>query len=205
MYDILNLYNEQYDPMKPVIGLDEKSKQLIEDKRRPIPMKPGSVERYDYEYVRRGTANIFVAVEPKGGKRITLVTAQRTKRDFAFFLRDIVDKHYPHVKLLRIVLDNLNTHNQSSLCENFGEEEAQRILRRIEFHYTPKHASWLNVAEIEIGVMDIECTDRRIKNIEMLAKEVDAWAARRNEQRKTIVWAFTKERADKKLGAYYVS
>ena len=205
MYDILDLYAEQYDPMKPVIGLDEKPKQLVEDKRQPIPMKPGSVERYDYEYIRRGTANIFVAVEPKGGKRITSVTAQRTKMDFTFFLRDVVDKHYPHVKLIRIVLDNLNTHNQSSLYENFREEEAQRILKRIEFHYTPKHASWLNVAEIEIGVMDTECTDRRIKSREMLANEVDVWTSRRNEQRKMIAWTFTKERADKKLGKYYVS
>lgn len=203
MYDILDLYEEQYNPKRPVIGLDEKPKQLIEDSRTPIPTKPGKIAKRDYEYVRKGTANIFMAVEPKGGKRITRVTNQRTKKDFAFFVKELVDKHYPHAEVLRLVADNLNTHNKSSLYENLSETEAYRISSKLEFHYTPKHASWLNVAEIEIGVMDKECTDRRIKDKEMLTKEVKAWTIRRNMQRKKITWTFTKQKADKKLGKYY--
>lgn len=203
MYDILDLYKEPYNRKKPVIGLDEKPKQLIEDSRSPIPTKPGKTAKQDYEYIRKGTANIFMAVEPKGGKRCTQVTCQRTKKDFAFFVRKLVNKHYTHADLLRIVVDNLNTHNKSSFYENFSEKEAHQILSKIEFHYTPTHASWLNVAEIEIGVMDTECTDRRIKNEEILIREVKAWTIRRNRQRKKINWTFTKQKADKKLGNHY--
>lgn len=203
MYDVLDLYEEPYDPKRPVIGLDEKPKQLIEDRRKPIPLKMGKAKKQDYEYVRKGTANIFMAIEPKGGKRFTQVTDQRTKRDFALFARELVDKHYQYVEVLRIVADNLNTHNKSSFYENFSKEEARRILNKIEFHYTPTHASWLNVAEIEIGVMDKECTDRRIKDKEMLTREVKAWTTRRNRQRKKINWTFTKQKADEKLGKYY--
>lgn len=203
MYDILDLYEEPYNPKRPVIGLDEKPKQLIEDSRKPILMKKGKVKKQDYEYIRRGKANVFVAVEPKGGKRVAKVTEQRTKRDFAFFAKELVDKHFAHVELLRIVADNLNTHNESSFYENFNEQEARRISNKIEFHYTPKHASWLNVAEIEIGVMDTECTDRRIKDKEMLTREVKAWMNRRNIKHKKINWTFTKQKADEKLGKYY--
>lgn len=203
MYDILNLYEEPYDPLRPVIGVDEKPKQLIEDSRVSIPMKPGKPTKQDYEYIRRGTANIFVAVEPKGGKRVAQVTSQRTKKDFALYVKKLVDAEYPHAKILRMVIDNLNTHNESSFYETFAKLEAKRILKKIEFHYTPKHASWLNVAEIEIGVMDTECTNRRIKDKETLAREVKAWEIRRNKRRKKICWAFTKEKADKKLGKYY--
>jgi len=203
MYDILDLYEEAYNPKKPVIGIDEKPKQLIEDSRKPIPMKKGKVKKQDYEYIRRGKANIFMAVEPKGGTRCTQVTDQRTKRDFAFFVKELVDKRYRRVKLLRIVADNLNTHNKSSFYETFDKEAADQILSRIEFHYTPTHASWLNVAEIEIGVMDTECTNRRIKSKDLLTKEVEAWTKRRNKHRKKINWAFTKQKADKKLGKYY--
>lgn len=202
MYDILGLYAEPYDEKKPVVGMDEKPKQLIGEKRQPLPMRPGSPEKYDYEYIRNGTANIFMAVEPKGGKRYTKVTAQRTKRDFAFYLRELVAK-YPQATRIRIVLDNLNTHTEKSLRETFDAQEVQKILQRIEFHYTPTHASWLNVAEIEIGVMDTECTERRIENKAILAKEVAAWTARRNRQRKKIAWSFTKQKADKKLEKYY--
>lgn len=203
MYDILELYEEVYNPKMPVIGIDEKPKQLIEDSRKPISMKKGKTKKQDYEYIRRGKANIFMAVEPKGGKRCTQVTSQRTKRDFAFFMRELVDKKYGNVQLLRIVVDNLNTHNESSFYETFDEEEALRLLSRIEFHYTPTHASWLNVAEIEIGVMDTECTNRRIKSKDLLTKEVEALTKRRNKQRKKINWTFTKQKADKKLGKYY--
>lgn len=205
MYDILNLYEEPYDPLKPVLGIDEKPKQLIEDSRTPIPLKLGKSEKQDYEYIRRGKVNIFMSVEPKGGKRHTEVTDQRTKKDFALYMKYLLEVEYPYVKILRIVVDNLNTHNESSFYENFEKKEAKRILKRIEFHYTPKHASWLNVAEIEIGIMDRECTNRRIKDKEMLSKEVKAWEKRRNRQRKKIDWTFTKKKADKKLGKYYVS
>lgn len=205
MYDILKLYAEPYDPEQPVIGLDEKPKQLLGEKRKPLRMKPGMVGKYDYEYVRKGSANIFVAVEPKGGKRIAQVTPRRTKRHFAEFVRRLVDTHYADAKLLRLVADNLNTHNASAFSETFGEREARRILKRIEFHYTPTHASWLNVAEIEIGVMDAQCTDRRIPDMETLAVEVRAWAQRRNRQRKKIDWRFTRSDADKKLGKHYVT
>ena len=203
MYDILDLYEEKYDHQKPVIGLDEKPKQLLEDSRKPIPLKPGKTQKYDYEYIRRGKANIFVAVEPKGGKRVTQVTTQRTKKDFAFFVKELVTKRYKQADKMRIILDNLNTHNESSLYETFDEKEAKAILKKIEFHYTPKHASWLNVAEIEIGVMDTECTGRRIKDKELLEGEVKAWTSRRNRQKKKINWTFTKKKADKKLSKYY--
>ena len=202
MYDILNLYAEPYDPMKPVIGLDEKPIQLLEDSRKPIPMKEGKAKKQDYEYIRKGTANIFMAVEPKGGKRVTKVTDQRTRKDFAYYLKSLVKK-YADAECIRIVMDNLNTHNPKSLTEHFWPEQAKEILNKVEFHYTPKHASWLNVAEIEIGVMDKECTGRRIKDKEMLKQEVRAWAMRRNKQKKKIIWTFTKQKADKKLRKYY--
>ena len=204
MYDLLGLYEESYNPQKPIIGLDEKPKQLIEDSRTPIQIKPGKIAKQDYEYIRRGKANIFMAVEPKGGKRVTQVTNQRTKKDFAFFVKELIRK-YPKAKIIRLIVDNLNTHNTSSFYETFRKDDAVKIAKKIEFHYTPAHASWLNVAEIEIGVMDTECTGRRIKSKEMLAQEVEAWTKRRNKQRKKINWAFTKQKADKKLEKYYVS
>jgi hypothetical protein len=205
MYDILDLYAEPYDPKRPVIGLDEKPKQLIEDARKPIPMRPGRPERYDYEYVRKGSANIFMAVEFKAGRRTTRVTCRRTKRDFAKFIKHLVERAYPYAEILRVVVDNLNTHNRTALYEAYGAEEAERILKKVEFHYTPKHASWLNVAEIEIGVMDTECTGRRIGDKEILSREVRAWTTRRNKQEKKIEWRFTKRRADEKLSKYYVT
>lgn len=205
MYDVLGLYARPYDPKKPLICVDEKSKQLIEDSRSPIPMKPGSPHKMDYEYKRHGKANIFVAVEPKGGRRITKVTDRRTKRDFALFMRDIADIEYPNAKKIICILDNLNTHFESSFQEAFDEAEAKRIFGRFEFHYTPKHASWLDAAEIEIGVMDHECTGRRIKDKETLANEVFAWTRRRNDLKKMINWTFTKEKADAKLSKHYIS
>ncbi len=205
MYDVLDLYAEPYDSKRPVIGLDEKPKQLIEDGRKPIPMRPGRAERYDYEYVRKGNANIFMAAEFKAGRRTTRVTTRRTKRDFAKFIRHLVDRAYPDAEMLRVVVDNLNTHNEKALYETYGAEEAERILNKVEFHYTPKHASWLNVAEIEIGVMDAECTGRRIGDKHLLAREVRAWTTRRNKQEKKIEWRFTKQRADERLSKYYVT
>jgi len=204
MYDILDLYEEPYDPKRPIVNIDEKPKQLLGDKRNAIPMKPGSPEKYDYEYVRNGKANVFMAVEFKAGKRVTQVTERRTMKDFAPFVKMLVDKKYHEVDVIRLVVDNLNTHKDKAFYETFSKDEAERILSKIEFHFTPNHASWLNAAEIEINVMDIECTGRRIENIETLAREVAAWTKRRNDQEKKIDWKFTKDKADKKLSKYYV-
>jgi hypothetical protein len=205
MYDILDLYEEDYDPKRPIVCLDEKPKQLIEDKRKPIPMKPGSTEKYDYEYIRNGTANIFMAVEFKAGKRVTQVTERRTMTDFAQFMKVLVIDEYSETEVVRVVSDNLNIHKEKAFYEAFSEDEAKQILKKIEFHYTPKHASWLNAAEIEIGVMDEECTDRRIGDIGKLTNEVAAWTKRRNENKKKINWKFTKKIADEKMSKYYVS
>jgi hypothetical protein len=204
MYDVLDLYEEPYDHNNPIICLDEKPKQLLGEKRMPIPMTPGSPEKYDYEYVRNGTANIFMAVEFKVGKRVTQVTERRTMKDYALFVKRLVDKEYRDVKVIRLITDNLNTHKEKAFYETFSKDEAERILSKIEFHYTPKHASWLNAAEIEINVMDIECTGERIGSKEILAWKVAAWTMRRNDQKKKINWTFTSEKADKKLSNYYV-
>ena len=205
MYDVLALYEEDYDPKRPIICLDEKPKQLIQDKRKPIPMKPGSPEKYDYEYIRNGTANIFIAVEFKAGKRVTQVTERRTMIDFAQFMKLLVIDEYSEIEVVRIVSDNLNIHKEKAFYEAFSEDEAKKILKKIEFHYTPKHASWLNAAEIEICVMDEDCTGRRIGDIRMLTNEVAAWTKRRNENRNKINWKFTKKIADEKMSKYYVS
>jgi len=205
MYDVLDLYEEDYDPKRPIVCLDEKTKQLLIDKIMPIPMKPGCPEKYDYEYIRNGTVNIFVAVEFKAGKRLTQVTENRTMIDFAHFMKFLVIEEYSEVEVLRVVSDNLNIHKEKSFYEAFSEDEAKQILDKIEFHYTPKHASWLNAAEIEINVMDLECTGRRIGDIGTLTKEVDAWTKRRNKNKKKINWKFTKKNADEKLSKHYES
>jgi hypothetical protein len=205
MYDVLDLYEENYDPKRPVICLDEKAKQIIADKIMPIPMTPGCSEMYDYEYIRNGTANIFVAVDFKAGKRVTKVTKNRTMLDFAHFMKLLVIEGFSGAEVLRVVTDNLNIHKEKSLYEAFSKDEAKQILEKIEFHYTPKHASWLNAVEIEINVMDSECTGRRIGDIETLTKEVAAWTKKRNDDKKKINWKFTKEKADKKLSKHYVS
>jgi hypothetical protein len=204
MYDVLDLYEEPYNQKNPLVCFDEKPKQLIEDKRSSIPMMLGRSEKYDYEYVRKGTANIFMAVEFKVGKRVTQVTKRRTMIDFASFMKLLVDEEYPDVKVIRVVMDNLNTHTTKAFYETFDKDEAERILGKIEFHYTPKHASWLNAAEIEINVMDIECTGKRIGDMDTLVQEVAAWTQRRNDHEKKIDWKFTSEKADEKLSKYYV-
>ena len=204
MYDVLDLYSESYDPAHPVVCVDEKPKQLLGEKNKPLPAKPGKPQRVDNEYVRKGSANIFIAVEPKGGHRITQVTRRRTKKDFAHFMKQVVDAHPQAIKI-RVVLDNLNTHNETSFTENFTPTEAEQILSRLEFHHTPKHASWLNAAEIEIGVMDTQCTRRRIPDKQKLTDEVQAWTINRNKQKAKINWKFTKEKADQKLGKHYVN
>jgi hypothetical protein len=204
MYDVLNLYEKPYDPKRPQVCLDEKPKQLIGEKRKPIPMKPCCCEKVDYEYIRNGTANIFVAVDFKMGKRITQVTDRRTMGDFALFVRKVIDEGFPDAGVIDLICDNLSTHKPKSFYEAFEKTEAERILSKIEFHYTPKHASWLNAAEIEINVMDTECTGRRIANKEELSLEVAAWTKRRNDREKKINWRFTKKKADEKLSKYYV-
>lgn len=205
MYRILDLYNEPYNRGFPVICFDEKSKQILEDSRKPIPLKPGSIAKYDYEYKRNGTCNIFVAVEPKAGKHYIQVTEQRTCADFALFIQWLVDKKYKRAKMIRIVLDNLNTHFEKSLYETFSKQESRRILKKIRFIYTPKHASWLNMAEIEINMMQKECLSRNIGNRTDLAKELKSWGYQNNTNKRKIYWRFTREKADRKLSKYYVS
>jgi len=205
MYAILDLYEKGYNRKYPVVCIDEKSCQLLEEARKPIPLKQGSTAKHDYEYIRKGTGNIFVAVEAKAGKHFLSVTPRRTKQDFAHFVKKIIDEVYPMANKVRIVLDNLNTHFEGSFYETFSKREAERILNRIEFYYTPKHASWLNMAEIEINILETECLDRKIESIEKLTEEVRAWELQKNNEEKKIYWSFTKQKADKKLSKHYVS
>lgn len=205
MYRLLDLYEEDYDPKYPVVCIDEKSKQLLEDIRKPIPMKPGRPAKYDYEYKRNGTRNIFVAVEPKAGRRVIEVTKTRKKSDFANFVADLVQKEYPNATKIRLVLDNLNTHFPTSFYETFSKTKADQILERIEFCYTPKHASWLNMAEIEINVMGKECLPDKIGSEELLKQQLEPWTTQRNKEEKKIHWTFTKQDADKKLSKHYVA
>lgn len=205
MYALLELYAKPYNKEEPVVCMDEKSKQLLEQVRTPLPARPGSPIKEDYEYRRAGTRNIFLAVEPKGGRRRTEVTAHRTKADFVRFIGRLVTRVYAKARKIHLVLDNLNTHFHRSFVEVLGAERADRMLTRVEFHYTPKHASWLNMAEIEIGIMDRQCTGGRLTNEALLKTEVDAWMCRRNRDRKRIEWKFTKQDADKKLARHYVS
>lgn len=205
MYKLLDLYACSYDKKYPVVCIDEKSKQLIEDTRVAIPLKPGSSAKYDGEYRRNGTRNIFIAVEALAGKRKIKVTKQRKKSDFAMFVKELINEEYPASKKIRLVLDNLNTHFTGSFYETFSKKEANNILNKIEFYYMPKHGSWLNMAEIEINVMDRECLNRRIGNASKLEKEIGCWEKDRNNARKKIYWSFTREKADEKLSKHYVS
>lgn len=203
MEDVLDLYAEPYDPTRPVVRFDEKAVQRVEETRVPRPVAPGQVALYDYEYRRNGTANIFMAVEPLAGWRQATVTERRTMRDFAAQMRQLVDQCYPEAERIRVVLDNLNTHRPASLYETYPPEEARRILRRLEFHYTPKHASWLDMAEVEIGVLSGQCLKRRVTDRQTLTKETIAWADRRNSDHATIDWRFTVRDARTKLAHLY--
>lgn len=192
MEDILALYALPYDLREPVLCFDEKSKELHSDAHKKPATKAGRVQRRDYEYVRNGTANIFMTVEPKGGYRAPKVTTRRTRNDFAREIKRITElPRYKKARKIHIVLDNLNTHSEKSLIETFGEKETARIMRRIRFHHTPKHASWLNMAEIELSVMDRQCTKKRIGSAKMLAQELSAWRTRRNVAKVQIQWKFT--------------
>ena len=205
MYRILDLYNKPLDTKKPVVCMDEKSKQLIEHKRQPLPMKADKAQRIDSEYKRNGTRNIFVAVEPKAGIHMTQVTKTRTKKDFALFVKYLLTEVYKGIEKVCLVLDNLNTHFAKSFYETFSPQEASALLNRIEFYYTPKHGSWLNMAEIEIGILDEECIGCRIGSEKKLANIVKLWTVQRNKDKKMINWQFTKRDAYNKLSKHYVS
>ena len=205
MYDVLELYARPYRAHEPVICIDEKSKQLIRDSRAPLAMKRGAPAKYDYEYVRAGTCNVFVAVEPKGGRRVLQVTERRTMPEFVGFVRHLLERSYASARKVHLVLDNLNTHFRSCFEEVLGRSNARVLLRRVQFHYTPKHASWLNMAEIEIGILERQCLGRRLVDRETTRREVNAWQRRRNAEARTIDWTFTRQDADRKLSAHYVS
>ena len=196
MYALLDLYGRPFQASEPVVCLDEKSKQLLKDSRRPLPIKPGTPVRLDYEYVRSGTCNLFVAVEPKGGRRIVQITDHRAKTDFVAFVRYLVEQVYATAHCIHLVLDNLNTHFRKCFEDVLGIQAANQLLRRVVFHYTPKHASWLNMAEIEIGILDRQCLDRRLPDRDSLAREVDAWQRRRNAEQRCIEWTFSRQDAD---------
>jgi transposase len=203
MEDVLDLYAETPDPARPVVCFDESPTQLIGEVRQPIAATPGQLERYDCEYRRNGTANLFIFLDAHRPWRTVKVTDRRTARDFAECMRDLVDLHYPRAELIRVVLDNLSTHSPGALYEAFPAPEAHRILRRLEFHYTPKHASWLNMVEIEIGVLRGQCLDRRIDDPKRLVTEVAAWERQRNATCARIKWMFTTDKARAKMSRAY--
>ena len=203
MEDVLDLYAEAPDPLRPVICFDETPRQLIGEERVPIRAEPGKPARVDYEYVRNGTANVFMFVDVNRPWRHAKVTDRRTCIDFAECMRDLVDEHYPEAEKIRVVLDNLSAHSAAALYQAFEPAEARRILSRLEFHFTPKHASWLNMVEIEIGVMVKQCLDRRIADKATLVAEIAAWERRRNATKARINWLFTVDRARQKMGRVY--
>jgi transposase len=203
MEDVLDLYAEKADPKRPVVCFDESPTQLIGEVRQPIPPAPGQPERYDCEYRRNGTANLFVFLDAHRPWRHVKVTERRTARDFALCMRDLADTHYPEAELIRVVLDNLSTHTAGALYETFPAPEAPRILQRLEFHYTPKHASWLNMVEIEIGVLRGQCLDRRIGERDVLVAEIAAWQKQRNASSARVNWKFTAQKARAKLARAY--
>ena len=203
MEDVLDLYEEPHDPRRPTVCFDELPYQLLDEAHAPLPVGPGQPERYDYEYRRQGTANVFLCFEPKAGWRHVEVTERRTKDDFAHQMRALVDRHYPEAAVIRVVLDNLNTHTGGALYEAFEPAQARRILRKLEFRYTPKHGSWLNQAEIELSVLSGQCLDRRIGDRRTLAAEVAAWERERNRAGATVEWRFTTANARGKLRRIY--
>lgn len=205
MYHLLALYAKPFNRNEPVICVDEKSLQLLQHSRQPLPMAAHAVAKEDYEYVRKGTTNLFVAVEPKAGRRTVSVTDHRRKKDFVAFIRNLLTRTYAKARRVHLVLDNLNTHFRKCFDDVLGHVRAARLLRRVRFHYTPKHASWLNMAEIEIGILTRQCLNRRMADRQGLQSEVSAWQRRRNTQRRTIEWKFTRQDADRKLGHHYVS
>ena len=205
MEDGLDLYAEPYDPRSPVVTFDEVPVQLIGESRAPLAMRPGSPTRIDYEYIRNGTCNVFVVVEPLRGWRHLAVTEHRGNADFAAQMRWLIDEAYPNAQRIRVVLDNLSTHKPSALYEVFPPAEARRIVRKLEFHYTPLHGSWLNMAELELSVLARQCLDQRIPTRERLHEILVSYEARRNAAKATITWQFTNEKARVKLHRLYPS
>ena len=203
MEDVLDLYAEAPDPLRPVVCFDESPTQLIGELRQPIPAAPGRLERYDCEYKRNGTANLFVFLDAHRSWRKVKITERRAAGDFAHCMRDLADLHYPDAERIRVVLDNLSTHSPAALYQTLPPAEARRILRRLQFHYTPKHASWLNMVEIEIGVLRTQCLDRRIECHTRLVAEVAAWEHRRNTSGARINWMFSTEQARLKMARAY--
>lgn len=205
MEDVLEVYKRPYDPKRPVVCLDETSKQLIGETRTPVPAAPGQVAHYDCEYVRNGVANIFMIFEPLAGQRDVEVTVRRTKKDYAQCLRKLSDERYPDAEIIVLVQDNLNTHSPASLYEAFEPAEAKRLAERFEFHYTPKHGSWLDMAEIELGILGRQCLSQRIDNIEELRRQVNAWEKSRDKADVKVDWQFTTTDARIKLKRLYPS
>lgn len=203
MEDVLDLYNETPDPNRPVVCFDENPAQLIGETRTPVPARSGQPRRFDHEYRRNGTANLFVALDTHRGWRKVKVTERRTATDFAACMRELSDVHFPEADRIRVVLDNLSTHTPATLYNALPAEEARRILRRIEFHYTPKHASWLNMVEIEIGVLQRQCLSRRIPDRATLEIEAAAWEKQRNASKAHVNWTFTAERARDSMARAY--
>jgi len=203
MEDVLDVYTQPHDPETPLVCLDETSKQLVAETRTPIPMKPGRPQRADYEYERSGTANLFMLFAPLEGFRHVEVTQRRTAIDYAKILKDLSDVHFPHARKIVLMQDNLNTHAKASLYEAFPPAEARRLVERFEWRYTPKHGSWLNMAESELGVLASQCLDRRIPDKETLSQEVAAWQARRNKNQTKADWRFTTADARIKLKRLY--
>jgi DDE superfamily endonuclease len=205
MEDVLEVYHRPHDPNRPLVCMDECSKQLIAEVREPLPARPGAIAKYDSEYERRGTANVFMAVEPLAGRRTVQVTDQRTRVDWALFIRFLLLSVYPHAAALVLVMDNLNTHGIASLYEAFDPATARALAARLEIHYTPKHGSWLNMAETELSVLARQCLDRRLDSKEALTNEVAAWEKERNRACTTIDWRFTTADARVKLTRLYPS
>jgi transposase len=205
MEDVLEVYTRPYDPLRPVVCMDETSKQLLRSPRPPLAMEPGRIEREDYVYERGGVANVFMFMEPLAGGRWVDITERRTKVDWAHEIKDMVDTRYPGVEKIVLVMDNLNTHTPASLYEAFDPVEARRIAEKLEIHYTPKHGSWLNMAEIELSVLSRQCLDRRVPDFETLAREAHAWQRRRDEEGVKIDWRFTTDDARIKLKRLYPS
>lgn len=205
MEDILDVYHRPYSPAKPLVCIDESSKQHVMETRQPMAAALGQIERYDYEYERNGVSNLFMLCAPFEGWRHVKVTDRRTKVDFAYCIKDLLTLHYPNAELVTIVMDNLNTHHPSSLYEAFEPAEAKSLLDRCDFHYTPIHGSWLNMAEIEFSALQRQCLDRRIPDQETLREEIAAWEERRNEQEVTVNWRFTTADARIRLKRLYPS
>jgi hypothetical protein len=203
MEDILDLYHRLYDPKRPRVCMDEKLYQLINNLIEPIPMTTEHPKREDYTYERNGTCNIFMITSPEIGWRHVKVTDQRTAIDYAEVIKELVDVWFPHAEKIDLISDNLNTHTGASLYKKYKPEEARRILKKIEFHYTPKHASWLNMAEIELSILGNQCINRRIGNKETLIQEIQAWEDKRNQLKSKINWNFTSEQARIKLKRSY--